>query len=1050
MKINRKILLCVGLVTILCMNSIKAYAQQVSVDDNAQVESIEKVDYPKQEEDDKKESLKDGTRTIGVNGQDKNCQTGNIEYNIQEKQDTPVHEENIVKQYKTNTENIQENQIVIEDGKYRIKSEKNHNRYVGIENCSNNNEARIVLQNYTNELNIIFEIKHCDDGFYTVKAMNSSKVIDVPGASNKMETKLHQYEFNGTDAQKWKIQKNNNGTYSLMAKCNNYYWDLPGASTEIGIGIQMYEGNETVAQQFVFEKVINEEGTKTIENGKYRIRLAGNSGKYVGIENGSSQNEAKVDVKNYSGGMDLIFDIKYLEDGYYEIQSEKSKKSIDVPGASRSLETKIQQYSSNNTDAQRWIIREVTENTYTVISKCNNLCWDLPGGRVSNGTQIQMYSMNGTVAQQFVFEKYTQEESTRTIEDGEYRISLAYNREKYLGIEDETIENEAKVVVKDYTNELDTIFNVKYLDDGYYMIQCAKSKKSIDVPGASGILETKIQQYNSNATDAQKWIIREVAENRYTVISKCNNLCWDLPGGRANNGTKIQMYSLNGTLAQQFIFEKVIHEKGERTVEDGMYIIRSAKDKTKVLGINNGKKENSMPIVLVNDTDANCQKFNIKYTDDGYYTINLVHSEKALDVPGASLKMEQKIQQYDKNSTDAQKWIIKDLGNGKYSFISKCSELYADLCSGSTNIGTALQTYRENGTLAQQFLLEKTSKRAIDEGTYQIETKVKSNMVLDISGGSISNNANLQIWSNDNVNQQKFRISYLKDGYYKIEALHSSKVLTLDSSEKNVVQYEWNGSISQQWMIIEVGKDKFSIISRKNGLYLDVAGANSANGTNVGVYESNKTNAQIFGINVPTKSKLKGIDVSNHQGVIDWNAVKNSGIDFAILRCGYGENIPEQDDFYFIRNMNECERLGIDYGVYLYSYALNENGAVSEADHVLRLIQGHRVPLGVWFDMEDADGYKQRHGMPSDETLVNICKTFCDRIKNKGYDVGIYASYYWLTAILNSSKLDSYDKWVAQWSSRCSYTKPYKMWQYTSTGTVDGIHGNVDMNYLYK
>lgn len=195
---------------------------------------------------------------------------------------------------------------------------------------------------------------------------------------------------------------------------------------------------------------------------------------------------------------------------------------------------------------------------------------------------------------------------------------------------------------------------------------------------------------------------------------------------------------------------------------------------------------------------------------------------------------------------------------------------------------------------------------------------------------------------------------------------------------------------------------------------------------------------------------LKGVDVSGHQGNIDWVAVKNSGIDFAILRCGYGENLSSQDDSCFVRNINECERLGIEYGVYLYSYALTENGAISEANHVLRLIRGHEVPLGVWFDMEDADGYKQTKGMPSDATLVDICKTFCDTIRANGYGVGIYASYYWFVTSLNDSKLDVYDKWVAQWSSRCSYTKPYKMWQYTSTGTVNGINGNVDMNYLYR
>ena len=268
----------------------------------------------------------------------------------------------------------------------------------------------------------------------------------------------------------------------------------------------------------------------------------------------------------------------------------------------------------------------------------------------------------------------------------------------------------------------------------------------------------------------------------------------------------------------------------------------------------------------------------------------------------------------------------------------------------------------------------------------------------------------------------------------------------------NVWQCRKNGADAQKWMIKKCEDGYFNIISKASKTYLTVAGGKTNNCTNVEICSPNSTNSQLFRfikiekINFP----IKGIDVSVHNGIVDWETVKKSGIEFAILRCGFGENITSQDDAYFVRNMNECERLGIKYGVYLYSYALNEEGAVSEANHVLRLIKGHDIAYGVWLDMEDADGYKERKGMPSNETLVNICEKFCDIVKSEGYDVGIYASYYWFVTILNDEKLDKYDKWVAQWSSRCSYQKPYKMWQYTATGHVNGVSENVDMNYMYR
>ena len=185
-----------------------------------------------------------------------------------------------------------------------------------------------------------------------------------------------------------------------------------------------------------------------------------------------------------------------------------------------------------------------------------------------------------------------------------------------------------------------------------------------------------------------------------------------------------------------------------------------------------------------------------------------------------------------------------------------------------------------------------------------------------------------------------------------------------------------------------------------------------------------------------------GVDVSKHNGNVDWQSVKNAGYgDFAIIRAGYGGDYTNQDDPQFERNVSECERLGIPYGVYLYSYALNTNDAKGEVNHILRLLKkvGKNFKYGVWFDMEDADGYKKKHGMPSNSTLVDICYTFCEAVENAGYYAGIYASLSWLNNQLNNSKLDRFDKWVAQWNnSGCTYKKTYSIWQNTNNVSIGG------------
>lgn len=184
----------------------------------------------------------------------------------------------------------------------------------------------------------------------------------------------------------------------------------------------------------------------------------------------------------------------------------------------------------------------------------------------------------------------------------------------------------------------------------------------------------------------------------------------------------------------------------------------------------------------------------------------------------------------------------------------------------------------------------------------------------------------------------------------------------------------------------------------------------------------------------------KGIDVSEFQGKIDWEKVKNDGIEFAILRCGYGMDFSNQDDVEYERNANECERLGIPYGVYIYSYATNTTRASSEADHVLRLIDGLDLSYPVYYDMEDSSTINS--------DLAAIAKTFCNKISNSGYSVGVYANLDWWNNRLTDSCFDNWHKWVAQWNETCDYTKPYAMWQYSSSGAVNGINGRVDMNYL--
>ena len=183
------------------------------------------------------------------------------------------------------------------------------------------------------------------------------------------------------------------------------------------------------------------------------------------------------------------------------------------------------------------------------------------------------------------------------------------------------------------------------------------------------------------------------------------------------------------------------------------------------------------------------------------------------------------------------------------------------------------------------------------------------------------------------------------------------------------------------------------------------------------------------------------IDVSYHNGVINWERVKASGCAGAILRCGYGDDIASQDDKQWIRNLAECERLGIPVGVYLYSYATCDRQAQSELAHILRLIKGHTFQLPIFIDVEEpgTQGYAPK-----------ACEIVCEGLKANGYTPGIYASLSWFNNYLGNVR-GKYVEWMARYKNlpEDTYNGQYAIWQYSSGGQVDGVSGRVDVNYCY-
>lgn len=202
---------------------------------------------------------------------------------------------------------------------------------------------------------------------------------------------------------------------------------------------------------------------------------------------------------------------------------------------------------------------------------------------------------------------------------------------------------------------------------------------------------------------------------------------------------------------------------------------------------------------------------------------------------------------------------------------------------------------------------------------------------------------------------------------------------------------------------------------------------------------------------VPSNSTaIKGIDVSYHQGDIDWEKVKNSGVKFAIIRAGSGT----KEDIKFKSNIEGALNAGMEVGVYWFSNAYTINSVKGEAQKCMEVISPYKNELSfpVFFDYEEytikpAQDNKVNLSLSS---VSNICETFLSKLKSNGYKCGIYTNKTVSKFYLSDNLRNSYDFWIAQYNDKCTYWGKYTIWQYSHSGKIDGINGNVDLNYYYK
>ena len=610
------------------------------------------------------------------------------------------------------------------------------------------------------------------------------------------------------------------------------------------------------AYNYTIEKVSSSKSqTASVANGEYVVKSALANLTVLQASGQGSASGSALSINSSDMGWNQIF--VFEKDGSSGLTRVKDKES----GKYLSLASSKSMYSPNvvqksydaNDETQLWLLEDEGDGLVSIFSYINNeYCLDVSGASTSSGTKVSLYESNGTDAQKWkLYSTSVSVQGGKTISDGVYTIALKGDTSKVLDISGASDSNGANVQVYSPNSTAAQKFKFVCGSDGFYTITNLKSGKALDVYSACVLPGANVQQWESNGTDAQKWAVRANSDGSYSLVNKANGLALDADG--TASGSNVATWELRQDSTQQF---NITSAKAERTLADGVYVLSSALNQSRVLDIAGGSGSNGASTQLYDSNMTAAQKFKFTYDEvTGFYKIQNVGSGKVLDATDGKIEAGIKIQQWESNDTLAQRWEVVSSG-GTITIRSAVSPSYVfDLTNGASSNGAAVQLWESNGSNAQKFYAVSTAPsvmggKTIDDGVYAISIKGSSSKVLDVADASESNGANVQVYSSNNTAAQKFKFVCGSDGFYTITNLKSGKVL--DAADANLVpgtnvqQWESNETDAQKWAVRANSDGSYSLVNKANGLSLDAAG--TSNGSNVQLWAADSSRAQSFSI----------------------------------------------------------------------------------------------------------------------------------------------------------------------------------------------------------
>lgn len=449
--------------------------------------------------------------------------------------------------------------VTIPNGNYYINVRSKVASSVDIPGGSAADSTAIQLYSGNSSKAQQFTFTRQSDGSYEIVNVNSGKALDVRNGVAENNAIVQQYSRNNSQAQRWFIRDSGAGYY-LQSVLGNWVLDLSGGNTANGAAIRLYAPNGTASQLFV----VSSSDVNIATGVSMIITSVANKKLVTDVTGASTANGARVQLYSSNNTNAQKYRFESIGNGTYKIVNVNSGKVLDVSGGSTANGAALQQYTNNNTVAQQWTVRNYGSGKVALVSVNANKAVDIPSGNAVQQAQLQLYSPNGTVAQQWLVAKApltlrerlneTAAKHRQDLPDGTYTFGSKLNTSMKMDVSGASRSNYGNVQIWAGNGTNAQKWKVTHDSNGYVTLTSVNSGKVLDVNGGVSANGTNVQQYDSNGTYAQKWIAVKNSDGSYTFQSAlAENKVLDVSGASTSNGANVQLYAANGTNAQKWV-----------------------------------------------------------------------------------------------------------------------------------------------------------------------------------------------------------------------------------------------------------------------------------------------------------------------------------------------------------------------------------------------------------------------------------------------------------------------------------------------------------------